>query len=133
MTEFDTILVKVGPCPEPPPPGELPDIPYGGEPLPEPQPQDPPAVIIPNVMTPNSDGTNDLFIITNLEEWENKELIILNRWGNVVYYNNDYQNDWNGTYEGKPLSDGVYFGVLFIAHNNLIEQHTFNLTILDGQ
>ena len=130
MTEFDTILVKVGPCPEPPPPGELPDIPYSGEPLPELQPQDPPSVIIPNVMTPNGDNKNDLFIIENLMDWQYRELIVLNRWGQMVYYDYDYKNDWSGTYQGKTLSDGVYFGVLNISYKDIIERHDFNLTIL---
>jgi gliding motility-associated-like protein len=133
MNEFDTIVVLVGKCPEPPPPGELPDILYGIEPIPPTPQPNPPSVTIPNVMTPNGDDKNDLFIITNLEGWEYKELIVLNRWGQVVYYNPDYENDWNGTYEGKPLADGVYFGVLNISYKDIIERHDFNLTILDGQ
>lgn len=35
---------------------------------------------------------------------------IFNRWGNVVYSNEDYKNDWNGKgASGKELEDGVYF------------------------
>lgn len=131
MNEFDTILVKVGPCPEPPPlpePGTIDQELEGVPPSPLPQP-----IVIPNIITPNNDNTNDLFIIKNLEDWENKELIILNRWGQVVYYDNDYKNDWKGTYEGKPLVDGVYFGILNIAYKTIIERHDFNLTIINGQ
>jgi adhesin/invasin len=106
---------------------------YGIEPIPPTPQPNPLSVIIPNVMTPNGDDKNDLFIITNLEGWEYKELIVLNRWGQVVYYNPDYENDWNGTYENKPLVDGVYFGVLNISYKDIIERHDFNLTILDGQ
>jgi gliding motility-associated-like protein len=76
-------------------------------------PQDPPPVIpdspllIPNVISPNNDGVNDLFEIDNLQE--NTELIILNRWGNVVFSTTNYQNNWDGkdTF-GKELADGVY-------------------------
>ena len=63
-------------------------------------------------------------------DWQYRELIVLNRWGQVVYYDYDYKNDWSGTYEGKPLADGVYFGVLNISYKDMIEQHDFNLTIL---
>jgi gliding motility-associated-like protein len=61
----------------------------------------------PNVFTPNFDGTNDLFEIQDLPE--NTELIILNRWGNVVFSTTNYQNNWNGKdTSGKELADGVY-------------------------
>jgi len=64
-------------------------------------------VVIPNVITPNSDGVNDLFEIENLPE--NTEVIILNRWGNLVYSSVNYQNYWDGKdTSGKELADGVY-------------------------
>jgi gliding motility-associated-like protein len=126
MDEFDTILVKVVNCPPPPPPtpiGPIDDIRNGEQPREEPNPQ---PVVIPNVMTPNGDNKNDLFVIKNLMEWEYKELIIVNRWGQVVYYNNDYKNDW----DGGSVSDGVYFGVLNISYKDMIEEHHFDVTIL---
>jgi len=65
------------------------------------------AFSFPNVITPNSDGINDLFEIENLPE--NTEVIILNRWGNVVFSSSNYQNNWDGKdTSGKELSDGVY-------------------------
>ena len=61
----------------------------------------------PNVFTPNSDGINDFFEIENLPE--NTEVIILNRWGNLVYSSVNYQNNWDGKdTSGKELADGVY-------------------------
>jgi gliding motility-associated-like protein len=63
---------------------------------------------IPNVITPNSDGLNDLFEIENLPE--NTELIILNRWGNTVFSSSNYQNNWEGkNTSGRDLVDGVYY------------------------
>lgn len=126
MAEFDTILVRVGPCPPPPPPGdlELPEDRYGPEP--EPRPRDPLPIVIPNVLTPNRDNKNDLFIIKNLMDWDNREMIILNRWGKVIYTNPDYKNDW----DGGNSPDGVYFGVLNILDGKLQEQHSFTVTIL---
>jgi gliding motility-associated-like protein len=62
---------------------------------------------IPNVITPNSDELNDLFEIENLPE--NTELIILNRWGNIVFSSANYQNNWDGNdTSGKELTGGVY-------------------------
>jgi gliding motility-associated-like protein len=62
---------------------------------------------IPNVISPNNDGNNDFFEIQNLPK--NTEVIILNRWGNVVYSSTNYQNNWDGKdASGKELVDGVY-------------------------
>jgi gliding motility-associated-like protein len=67
-------------------------------------------LIIPNVMTANGDGTNDALIITNWEDYDKVSLTIFNRWGNIVYENNDYKNDWTGFDKGgKLLTEGVYF------------------------
>jgi gliding motility-associated-like protein len=64
-------------------------------------------IVFPNVFTPNSDGINDLFEIQNLPD--NTEVIILNRWGNVVFSSSNYQNNWDGkATSGKELVDGVY-------------------------
>jgi gliding motility-associated-like protein len=126
MDEFDTILVRVGPCPPPPPPppiGTIDDIRNGEEPR---DPFEPKAVVIPNVMTPNGDNKNDLFIIKNLMDWTTREVTIMNRWGEMVYQNVDYKNDW----DGGTLSDGVYFGILYISYNGTIEEYSFDLTIL---
>lgn len=57
---------------------------------------------IPNVITPNGDGFNEFF---ELPEDKRSQLRILNRWGNVVYSNDSYDNSW----DAKGLSSGVYF------------------------
>jgi gliding motility-associated-like protein len=61
----------------------------------------------PNFISANDDGINDLFEIKNLPE--NTEVIILNRWGNVVFSSANYQNNWDGKdNSGNTLVDGVY-------------------------
>jgi gliding motility-associated-like protein len=61
----------------------------------------------PNVISANDDGINDFFEIDNLPE--NTEVIILNRWGNVVFSSANYQNNWEGKdNSGRALVDGVY-------------------------
>jgi large repetitive protein len=62
-----------------------------------------PPLHIPNIFTPNGDGVNDTFFIRMLPP--NSRLEIVNRWGNRVYRNENYANDWDG---GK-LDDGVYY------------------------
>ncbi|TNE55093.1 MAG: gliding motility-associated C-terminal domain-containing protein [Bacteroidetes bacterium] len=82
-------------------------------------------VRIPNVITPNGDGTNDYFEIKNIKYLENNELIILNRWGQEVFRESDYQNKWNG----DELKDGVYYYLL--KSGDAIKYQGF-LTLLRG-
>ncbi len=63
---------------------------------------------IPNLITPNGDGINDVFEIENLEYYLSNQLIIFNRYGKKVYSQTNYQGDWNG----ERLHDGAYFYVL---------------------
>jgi len=127
MAVVDTIVILVGKYPPPPPRGELPDIPYGGEPIP-PVVIETPTPIFPNVITPNEDGINDYFTIQDGELFTQIELTILNRWGNVVYYNNDYKNDFGGRLD---VSDGVYFYVanLYFEPTDVYLTYTGDLTI----
>lgn len=66
-------------------------------------------LVAPNIITANNDGTNDFFVIKNLEDYDKVSLIIFNRWGNVVYENDSYLNDWNGRdMHGNELTEGIY-------------------------
>jgi gliding motility-associated-like protein len=63
-------------------------------------------IFIPNAFTPDGDGTNDYFeIFGPIEPFT---LIVTDRWGKVVYQSDDYQNNWDGTYQNEPLPMGVY-------------------------
>jgi gliding motility-associated-like protein len=65
---------------------------------------------IMNAFTPNGDGMNDNWLATNGTACTRKvSVTVYNRYGNVVYKNDNYQNDWNGTYNGKPVPDGTYY------------------------
>jgi gliding motility-associated-like protein len=33
---------------------------------------------------------------------------VFDRWGNRVFHSDDYQNNWDGTYNGQPLPLGAY-------------------------
>lgn len=51
--------------------------------------------IIPQGFSPNGDGENDKFQLIGLENGPYK-LSIYNRWGNIVYEKDNYQNEWGG-------------------------------------
>ena len=68
-------------------------------------------ILIPNVITPNGDAKNDSLYFKHLEDYPNSRIEIYNRWGNKIYENSDYKNDW----EAPGQSDGTYY---FILHVN---------------
>ncbi len=61
-------------------------------------------VVAPNVVTPNGDGNNDELVFANLNYYINSRLMVYDRWGALIYENDDYQNDWT-----PDVVDGVYF------------------------
>lgn len=68
-----------------------------------------PTVEVPNVFTPNGDGSNEMFhlITTNAT---NVEMTILNRWGGVVFEGSGLNPQWNGKLpNGNEANDGTYF------------------------
>lgn len=65
-----------------------------------------------NAFTPNGDGINDKWIVTNGGCTKQIVAKVYNRSGSLVYSNDNYQNDWDGTYKGKLLPDGTYYYVL---------------------
>jgi uncharacterized repeat protein (TIGR01451 family)/gliding motility-associated-like protein len=77
------------------------------------------SVFIPEGFSPNGDGLNDLFVIRGLTG-VTVSLEVYNRWGNMVYKNEDYHNDWNGKpntgvmvgSDADGLPDGTYYYVI---------------------
>ncbi len=61
----------------------------------------------PNAFTPDGDEVNEVFKPV-LDCARNYELWISNRWGAIVYYSNDINNGWDGTFEGQLAPVGIY-------------------------
>ncbi len=76
---------------------------------------------IPNIITPNDDGYNDYLEIQNIEFFPDSYLVIYNRWGKIVYEQNNYLNEmkWSGTNKsGRDLPVGTYFYSLQLGPKN---------------
>lgn len=69
-------------------------------------------LVIPNTITPNGDGKNDFLVIGGLESFDRNTLTIFNRWGDILYSNDNYDNSFNGQYKGGELPSGTYYYVL---------------------
>ncbi len=71
---------------------------------------------VPNGFSPDGDGVNDYFEIVGLLEYPNSVFEVFNRWGNVVYRNSDYKNDWNGKNQsGGELTEDTYYYILHLT------------------
>jgi gliding motility-associated-like protein len=70
---------------------------------------------IPEGFSPNGDGVNDRFVIIK-PYGTILELEVFNRWGNIVYTNSNYNNEWDGrgtnNFLGQELLDGGYYYTL---------------------
>jgi gliding motility-associated-like protein len=91
-------------------------------------------VYVPNTFTPNNDVLNNTFkpIMTAGFDRFNYQLLIFNRWGEIIFESLDPDIGWDGSYNGTIAQDGVYtwnikFGILqnedakeMTGHVNLI-------------
>lgn len=78
-----------------------------------------------NIVTPNGDGQNDIFLIENIEDFQDNIVYIYNRWGDLlseIHNYNNTNNYWSGTVVGdgnkaddsknKNLPSGTYYYVI---------------------
>jgi gliding motility-associated-like protein len=74
------------------------------------------SIYVNNSMSPNNDQIMDAFTIENIHLAKNNKIQIANRWGEIVFEKENYQNDWYGEYltngyKNNTLPDGVYYYV----------------------
>ena len=79
----------------------------------------PTCLTIYNEFSPNGDGVNEFFKIDCISRYPNNRLQVYNRWGNIVFEQRSYNNDWDGTSNGRAvvqkgdaLPVGTYYYVL---------------------
>jgi gliding motility-associated-like protein len=87
-------------------------------------------VFIPNAFTPNGDGINDLFNVT-MTNLKNYHIQIFSRWGQPMFEARDILKSWDGTYDGKKVSWGVYYYVVdAVSSNDELIKRSGYLTLL---
>jgi gliding motility-associated-like protein len=74
---------------------------------------------IPEGFSPNGDGINDTFYVPDFSTYQGIQITIVDSWGNQVYQNDDYQNDWNGianegNTKGSLVTAGTYYYIISI-------------------
>jgi gliding motility-associated-like protein len=89
---------------------------------------------IPEGFSPNNDGIDDTWFIKHPFGMK-LDVKVVNRWGNEVYTNPDYKNDWRGkgikNFLGEDLPEGTYFFIVqTIDRNGLRNKFVGPLTII---
>lgn len=72
----------------------------------------PPLVFVPNAITPNGNGVNDVFRISALNV-ESLRYNIFDRWGTIIFRGKSINDAWDGTYNGKAVVMDTYGYVIF--------------------
>ena len=81
---------------------------------------------ISNLLTPNGDGENDYFIIGNIDEYPDNNLIIFRRDnGKVIYEKANYRNEWNA----DNIPDGVYYYMFSFTHEGRTYMRQGSITV----
>ena len=74
---------------------------------------------IPQIYTPNEDGTNDVWELIDIDYFPKSSITIFNRWGDIVYEKTPYLNEWNGkNIVGDNLPDGTYYYVIDLGNGH---------------
>lgn len=66
-----------------------------------------PIIYVPNTFTPDGGNHNEVFKVEG-GNVQSIELMIFNRWGELIYTITSMDDFWDGTYEGVICQDGTY-------------------------
>ena len=69
-------------------------------------------LVMPNAFSPNGDNHNDKYQAKEYQSLVEFHAYIFNRWGQKLYEWSDPSDGWDGTHNGKPVKEGVYFVVV---------------------
>ena len=80
-------------------------------------------VYIPNIISPNGDGINDIFNVGANSAVIGTQLNVFDRWGKLIYSGPETKNrlmetGWDGTFNGERVETGVY---VYVAKVNYVD------------
>jgi gliding motility-associated-like protein len=75
------------------------------------------AINIANAFTPNGDGINDYWKISNIESYPGALVQVFSRYGQKVFESKGYSKPFDGTINGKKLPPGVYYYIINLNTN----------------
>lgn len=84
-----------------------------------------PVLYIPSAFTPNGDGVNDIFFAKG-DGIRKFSIAIYDRWGEIIFFSDDINKGWDGTFKGNKIANTDVFTYHVKAFGNdaaLTEQH----------
>ena len=86
---------------------------------------------LPNIITPNNDGSNDLFLPLQSKNIEKINTQLFNRWGNLIFETDNLQIEWDGKSKGQLVADGIYFWIVnYTDINGKVEMMKGSVTVM---
>jgi gliding motility-associated-like protein len=87
-----------------------------------------PPIQVPNVFSPNGDGINDTWVITNLSYYTEATVNVYNRYGQSVFQSQGDYKAWDGNFNGKQVPFGTYYYIIDLKNNT--KKKAGSITIL---
>jgi gliding motility-associated-like protein len=73
---------------------------------------------IPTSFSPNNDELNDQFKVSGLAFVKDYHLLVISRWGEVLFESNDINSTWDGTYKSVDVPSGSYLWIMELTDLN---------------
>ena len=88
-------------------------------------------LFVPSAFSPNGDGKNDVFRVTNLTFQRIMEFRVFNRWGQEVYNTSSSTTGWDGTWKGVPQDVGNYSYLIRVGYpDGFVETYKGEVTLI---
>lgn len=87
-------------------------------------------IFVPTAFSPNNNMLNDSYQVTSLNI-RKFTMRIFNRWGELLFETNDCAEQWDGTYKGNTVPQGVYACIIHaVGFDNIIHTPKTTITLL---
>ncbi len=87
------------------------------------------AVKANNILTPNGDGVNDLWVVENIDAYPNNTVQIFDRAGRMLFSKKGYNNTWDGMVNGQVLAEGTYYYIIDFGTGKLRKKGFITLVL----
>lgn len=84
----------------------------------------------PSGFSPNGDGVNDIWNLAFLEKYKTSTVVVMNRWGQVVFESEGYLIPWDGKMNGEYLPVGTYYYIIDLGLKGITDPLTGPVTIM---
>ena len=78
-------------------------------------------LVFPEFFSPNGDGINDLWVIGEIERYSSNRVSVYDTSGVLVFSKENYENLWDGTFNGIDLPSASYLYMIDVDNNGTID------------